>query len=208
MSAAVPQVVPFLYSLSGELSRSREPEIVSSRLETLVRKHLPGVRFGLSLRVHSRNYLSVNVEASKITGPQAFFCQKPLAFGSGANGEILLESFSSAVGPSQWLTAIEVVHGVLSVFASHEVLREKRRELAMTRDTLASALEERKLLSRAAGLVAMWHKVSVGDAEEWLKKEASRRRVGLGQFAKSLIEMGRTEAAPSQTGPAREVAAA
>lgn len=116
-------------------------------------------------------------------------CPTPVVFLSGHFDTVLLQGVVDVGGMAYLLkpASNEQLQAALSL----AVLRF--RELKDTQEQvhrLDEALEHRKLLSKAKGLIMAEHGISEQEAHRWLQKEASRANVKLVDLARALIAAG------------------
>ncbi len=208
MHAIDVQLSNFLTSLSALLNENSAPEHISPQLSALVRTHLPKVNFLLDIRFRSGYELVLHIRNHVGTATQKFVREMPLPLVNGSSGQLTVESFSGGPSVAQWFVAQETVAQMLTAYVERESLRQLNLELAGQHLEASTQLEERKLLARASGRIALWLNVPLAEAEAWLRQEASRTQLGLREFARRFLLITKSQSNSSQDeNPHRAVAA-
>lgn len=113
----------------------------------------------------------------------------PVVFLSGHFDQELLAGVAGAGGLAYLLKPVTGDQLQAAVALAHQRFREMS-DLREQAARLEEALEARKLVSRAKGLIMDRHKVSEEEAHRWLQKEASRSNLRLADLARSILAAG------------------
>ncbi len=126
------------------------------------------------------------IEAARDIAEQ---CPTPVVFLSGHFSEQLLEEVVAAGGMAYLLKPASAAQ----LQAAFNLARQRFQEMRDLReqvDKLQQALEARKLLSRAKGLLMAQHGIGEEEAHRRMQKYASKRNMRLVDLARAIIAAG------------------
>ena len=168
------QLVQLLSTASTAVSGNNSVVEILKRIAQAVTERLKGSSVSITLRTRIGHAIAAGLhEGSEHTGAAPFvvFSRKVIVRG-WEYGQVRVWLTDPSTPPVATLQTLETLTQLLGVLAERASLLEQQGQLRRQTELLRAKINEEKLMTRAAGIVAAVKLISQRQAERWIESEA------------------------------------